>query len=203
MPHGSRVYAGQTAEERRTRRREQLIEAARELLRTDGWAATSMRSVCARAGLGDRYFYESFADRDALLSALFDEIERDAVRRVAAALQDAGDRQPARATAAISALVAFVEEDPAARRALFDTPDREAIHRHRRRALRRFADRLADELAADAPDATDRALTAHALLGAFQELITAAAEGDLDVPRSRLIAHAAAITAAVAGVSSR
>lgn len=206
MAKSPRVYGGETAEQRTERRRQQLIDAARELLRTEGWGATSMRSVCAKAGLGDRYFYESFRDRDALLSAVFDEIERDAVARVGAALVAAGEDQPARAQAAIGALIDLIEQDAATRRALFETPDSRAIHTHRRRALRTFAVLVAGDLAAAAhgeADDLDRELTAHALLGAFQELLTATTEGEVDVPRERLIAHAAAITGAVARVSSR
>ncbi|UUY03776.1 TetR/AcrR family transcriptional regulator [Svornostia abyssi] len=206
MARSPRVYGGETADERTARRRQQLIDAARELLRTEGWGATSMRSVCAKAGLGDRYFYESFRDRDALLSAVFDEIERDAVERVGRALVAAGEVQPARASAAIGALIELIEDDAATRRALFETPDSQAIHTHRRRALRTFAVLVAGELGATAPgkaDEVDRELTAHALIGAFQELLTAATEGEIAVPRERLIAHAAAITGAVARVSSR
>ncbi|MBJ7328521.1 MAG: TetR/AcrR family transcriptional regulator [Solirubrobacteraceae bacterium] len=203
---GPRVYGGETADERRARRREQLITAARELLRTEGWGATSMRSVCAKAGLSDRYFYESFSDRDALLSAVFDEIERDAVRSVGAAITRADPEDPrARTRAAIAALVDLIAADPATRRALFDTPDSAGIHQHRRRALRNFAVLLAGEMGATAeerPSAIDRELTAHALIGAFQELLTATTEGELDISHDRLVDHAAAIAGAVARVSS-
>lgn len=203
MGQTARVYAGETAEERRVRRRAQLITAARELLGSDGWGATSMRSVCSRAGLGDRYFYESFDGRDALLSAVFDEIAADAVKRVGAVLADAAPED--RARAGIGALVDLVEGDVATRRALFDTPDSPGIHAHRRKALRTFAVLLAGDLGesgAGAEDPVDRELTAHALIGAFGELLAAVTDGDVEVSRDRLVAHAAAITGAVAGVHS-
>ncbi|MCP9969857.1 hypothetical protein LUW76_31825 [Actinomadura madurae] len=36
---------------------------------------TSLRAVCARAGLSPRYFYESYADLDALLADVHDRID--------------------------------------------------------------------------------------------------------------------------------
>ena len=65
----SRSYGGVSAEERVAARRARLVAAARELLAQAGWRGTSLRAVCARSGLADRYFYESFESRDALLTA--------------------------------------------------------------------------------------------------------------------------------------
>ena len=72
------TYGGRSAEARRIERRLRLLAAAREVWGTDGWAAVTMRGVCGRAGLVDRYFYESFSDRDALLGTVWDQ-ERDAL----------------------------------------------------------------------------------------------------------------------------
>ena len=66
--HGTtagRRYGGLTAEERRAERRARLVRAATEIWVAEGWAAVSMRAVCARAGLTDRYFYEEFGNREA------------------------------------------------------------------------------------------------------------------------------------------
>src|SRR5581483_1962254 len=96
MPRsGTRVYGGVDAVERRAARRARLIGAALDLLGTDGWQATTVRAICARAGLTARYFYESFADRDELLLAVFDEIAQEA----AAVVLDAVASAPAEAWA--------------------------------------------------------------------------------------------------------
>jgi AcrR family transcriptional regulator len=92
-------YRGRSADERRALRRGQLIAAGVELVGTRGYAATTVRDVCRAAGLTERYFYESFPDREALLLEVYDEVigrvasevlkaldvnERDAVRRIRA-----------------------------------------------------------------------------------------------------------------------
>jgi AcrR family transcriptional regulator len=70
MATASRNYGGVTAEQRRAIRRAALVEAALDLFAEDGARAVSKRAVCARARLNDRYFYEHFADSDALLEAI-------------------------------------------------------------------------------------------------------------------------------------
>lgn len=39
----------------------------------------TMRGACARAGLADRYFYESFADREALLVAIAESVRDETI----------------------------------------------------------------------------------------------------------------------------
>ena len=77
MTRSARVYGGQTAEQRHTERRKQLIEAALRIWSEEGWTAVTMRRVCSVARLTDRYFYESFADREALLAAAWDFLRQD------------------------------------------------------------------------------------------------------------------------------
>ncbi len=66
---------------------EQIVDAATELLLEQGFAATSIEAVCARAGVSKRTFYHRYADKAAL------------VRAVVARLIDAA-RPPAPAPAA-------------------------------------------------------------------------------------------------------
>ena len=65
-----RPYRGISADERRASRRARLLDAALEEVGERGMAGTTMTAVCARAGLTERYFYESFADRDEMLRAV-------------------------------------------------------------------------------------------------------------------------------------
>src|SRR5579872_7202432 len=69
-----RRWRGVEPDARQAARRQRLLDAAFELLGTEGLTATTVRGVCARAGLHTRYFYESFADVDALVVALFDQL---------------------------------------------------------------------------------------------------------------------------------
>ena len=64
-----------------------------------------MRGVCARAGLTERYFYESFKDREELLLAVFDAIIADATRVVLEAVEAAPHDERVKSKAAIAAFV--------------------------------------------------------------------------------------------------
>src|SRR5690242_11257414 len=70
---GDRVYGGATGPQRRDQRRRALLDAAATLIRDGGLAAVGYRAVCRASGLSERYFYESFADVDDLLRAVFAE----------------------------------------------------------------------------------------------------------------------------------
>lgn len=69
-----RRYGGRSAEERRNQRRERLVTAGRELLRCAGLARVAVTCVCAKAGLTDRYFCDSFTNRAAFLDKLFESV---------------------------------------------------------------------------------------------------------------------------------
>ena len=72
----ARNYAGLSAEERRDARRERLIEGAIRAYGELGYRNTTVKAVCEAAGLTERYFYESFANSEALLVAAFDSVSR-------------------------------------------------------------------------------------------------------------------------------
>ena len=65
-------WTGLPVVERAAERRALLVDAAFDLLGREGDAATTVRAVCQQARLNPRYFYESFADRDELLVAVYD-----------------------------------------------------------------------------------------------------------------------------------
>ncbi|MFD4554330.1 TetR/AcrR family transcriptional regulator [Streptomyces sp. NPDC058469] len=63
-----------------------LLDAAWELFAEQGFAATSIPDICARAELTKGAFYSNFADKDALFLALFDRQWRTRADRVRHAL---------------------------------------------------------------------------------------------------------------------
>ncbi|HET9877585.1 MAG TPA: TetR/AcrR family transcriptional regulator, partial [Mycobacterium sp.] len=69
-----RPYAGVDAADRLAARRARLLEAGLGLLGADRPQRTELtvRGICREAGLTARYFYESFADKDEFVSAVFD-----------------------------------------------------------------------------------------------------------------------------------
>src|SRR6201988_5481549 len=70
----TRQYGGHSAEERQLARRERLIEAAIRVYGEVGYRNATVKAVCEAAELTERYFYESFANSEALLIAAFDVV---------------------------------------------------------------------------------------------------------------------------------
>jgi AcrR family transcriptional regulator len=189
----STVYGGVSAGDRRAARRIRLIAAGLDLLGGEAYAATTVRAVCARAGLTPRYFYESFADLDALLLAVFDETAGEAAGVVLEAVAGAPAQDArARARAAIGAMVALVAEDPRRARILFVTAlGSEALARRRFEALRMFADLVADHGREfyglkDGDDPLMRT-TALTLVGGLAETLLAWLDGTLHSTREQLV----------------
>lgn len=177
MPTGQR-YGGRTAEERRAERRERLLDAALELFGTRGYAATSIEALCSATRLNPRYFYESFATREALLQAVYDRHMAHLAATVRTALTDAPSDP--RGFCQVG-LRAFVETQLADHRNARITYLEIVgvsleLERHRRAVLRGFAtlvEQEADRLAAaGAIPARDHHLTAIALGGAVDGLLT-------------------------------
>lgn len=105
--------------DRRAERRARLIDAAFQLFGDGGEAALSVRSVCRACGLNTRYFYESFADTDELLGAVYDEVSAALAAAVDEAMTSAPDSLRARTRAGIAAVLGFSSEDPRRGRVLF------------------------------------------------------------------------------------
>lgn len=112
-------WAGVPLTDRRAERRALLVDAAFRLFGDGGEAAVSVRSVCRECGLNTRYFYESFADTDDLLGAVYDEVSADLAVDVEAATAGAADSLRARTRAGIAAVLGFSSADPRRGRILF------------------------------------------------------------------------------------
>jgi AcrR family transcriptional regulator len=172
-----RDYDGKTAAERVEERREQLIDAGLEMFGTVGYAGTSIRAVLREAGLRDRYFAESFADLDELLTAVQVRLldEEVAACRTAIAGTSGGSEA---ARALVDTVTKMLEKDP--RRARIKLHETLAggpqTHRQRQAVNNTFADLLAQQL----PPAnkrrkreSDRRMLALGLVAAANELMIA------------------------------
>ena len=132
----SRTYAGESADERAARRRDAIVDAAFALVAQDGWRALRIDGVCRRAGLNKRYFYESFADLDAVVGAVMSRLAEAAIAASLAgtdpdAAPDVFVRQR------VTALVAHLTEDPHRAHVLFGAvAPGEAVAAHREAAIR-------------------------------------------------------------------
>ncbi|WP_344832885.1 TetR/AcrR family transcriptional regulator [Actinocorallia longicatena] len=199
-PSAARPYKGRTADERREERRRRLLAAGLELWGDHGWAAVSMRGVCAHAGLNDRYFYESFADVESLLLAVYDQALDALVAHLDNALASSADpREQIRA--GMTAFVRAMADDPRrARIGLAEPAGSPALERRRRATYRLFAARARTSLVpADGPGFNGPGFTRAALfaLGGVAELvITWLTEPDPGDP-GVLAAHASELTLTV------
>ena len=170
-----------------------LMDAALEICGTDGWAATTMTAVCARARLTERYFYESFADRDELLVAVFDRIAEEAAEVVLAVSEEvpAADAR-ARTRAAIAAFVELMTDDPRRGRVAFvEAMGSEALVQRRFESIGAFAALLAaqarDFYGAPAEREAILQITSFMLVGGLAETLVAWLRGDLESSRDELV----------------
>ncbi|MEU4834985.1 TetR/AcrR family transcriptional regulator [Streptosporangium sp. NPDC023615] len=192
-----RPYRGVPAEQRRALRRAALLEAGLELLGTRGWSTATVRGVCTRAGLNDRYFYESFADLDALLLTVVDEQAAQGTAVILAAARNAPQRLRARTRAAVEAIVDFLAADPRRARILaHEFPANPLLQRHRRGIVQTLAAIFitqVHELLEEVPlSDTDLELTALTVTNGLWELLTSWFRGDLDTGRDHLVDYAVA-----------
>ncbi|MEO1056455.1 MAG: helix-turn-helix domain-containing protein [Actinomycetota bacterium] len=75
-----------TQEERRTRTRRAILDAARVRFTRDGWEATSIAEILDDAGVSRGALYHHFDSKDDVFAAVFTEVSSDAVARANAAV---------------------------------------------------------------------------------------------------------------------
>lgn len=90
-----RDYAGRTLGERRAQRREALIEAGVVIFGDHGFRGATIKGICRQAGLTERYFYESFANSEALFATVYKTL----VGAIEHEMRDAVEQAPAEAEA--------------------------------------------------------------------------------------------------------
>lgn len=184
-----RQWAGSSLADRQAERRRALLDAGLDLLGAEGGPAVGVRAVCRRARLTERYFYESFADRDELVAAVFDEVAERAHAALAGAVATGGADWAALVELAVGAFVALVLDEPRVGRALLLAPLTDpALMNRGLAALPAFRALVREQLPADADEA-ERRMTAIGLIGALAQLFGSVLDGSLDVPRERLVGH--------------
>ncbi|AYF76280.1 TetR/AcrR family transcriptional regulator [Nocardia yunnanensis] len=186
------TYRGTSTDERREQRRRRLLDAALDIVGTQGLAALTVRGVCEQAKVGPRFFYESFTDLDALATALLDEVQRDAFERARTAMAETPGGPEQKLRAGVAALIVAVTDDPRrANIAFAQAYGSELLMRRRFEGMRQVAALLIEQTRAllDLPEGEDTALSALAQLitGGAAELILVWLDGGLKVERPVLI----------------
>ncbi|MFD8058182.1 TetR/AcrR family transcriptional regulator [Streptomyces cyaneofuscatus] len=173
---GGRRIRGLDAEERRARRREDLLDAALELFSAQGYQDTSIEQICKQAYVGTKSFYEVFTGKENLYLALLDRIVVDVTGRLTTALDALGDDEDG--TEAARRLIrhfadAFVEDVRVARVTFGEgravTPLAEVHRRTNRRWAATFVETVWQRLGL--PVAPHAHVVAMGLIGGLFDII--------------------------------
>lgn len=108
----TRSYRGQSQEQRRAERRSRLIAAAIQVYGERGYHQATVKAVCDAAGLTERYFYESFANSEALLIDSFNAVTFSVLGDILRAADAAGRGKVARSRAMLHAYFSALQRDP-------------------------------------------------------------------------------------------
>jgi AcrR family transcriptional regulator len=93
-----RPYRGVEAADRVAERRRRFLEAGLDILGSDSdLSELTVRGICRQAGIALRYFYESFADKDDFVGAVFDWVIGDLAAITQAAVSAAPPKERNRA----------------------------------------------------------------------------------------------------------
>ncbi len=119
MPQ-ARPYAGVDPADRLAQRRSKLLNAGLDLLGADTEPTDlTVRAICQTAGLANRYFYESFPDKDDFVAAVFDRVIAELATTTQAAVATAPPGEQTRA--GMANIVHIVDADPRVGRLVFSS----------------------------------------------------------------------------------
>ncbi|MCV7220262.1 TetR/AcrR family transcriptional regulator [Mycolicibacterium elephantis] len=180
MPSGQRRgrWSGVPLQDRQALRRDELVSAGVALLGSEGGPALTVRAVCRAAGLTERYFYESFADRDEFVRAVYDDVCARAMSTLTTA------ETPREA---VERFVELMVDDPARGRVLLLAPEVEPVLvRSGAEWMPNFIELLQQKLTRITEPAL-AAMAATGLIGALTALFTAYLDGRLTVSREQFI----------------
>lgn len=170
-----RVYRGASNEERAADRRRRLLAAATHCFGTYGYHHTTLKMLCAEAGLTERYFYESFTNFDDLLCCAYEEAAEALLQCVTQRLAKSAPTPPERMHAALDAYLAGIAADQARARLLLIEIEgaSERANATYRRRLAQSTDLIehliSDGLPPKPANGLSRPLLAGALLGAIYQ----------------------------------
>jgi len=180
VPSGQRRgrWSGVPLEDRQVLRRDELIAAGVQLLGGVGGPAVTVRAVCRETGLTERYFYESFTDRDEFVRAVYDDV---CARAMSALMSATTPRE------AVERFVALMVDDPVRGRVLLLAPAVEPVLvRSGAEWMPSFIDLLQRKLT-QIGDPVRQKMIATSLIGGLTALFTAYLDGRLAASREQFI----------------
>jgi AcrR family transcriptional regulator len=173
-----RRWSGVPLQDRAALRRDKLVAAGVQLLGDQGGPALTVRAVCRVAGLTERYFYESFADRDEFVRAVYDDV---CTRAMSALMSATTPRE------AVERFVGLMVDDPVRGRVLLLAPAVEPVlARSGAEWMPSFIDLLQRKLTRIG-DPVRQHMVAISLIGGLTALFTAYLDGRLAATREQFI----------------
>jgi AcrR family transcriptional regulator len=180
VPSGQRQgrWSGVPLSDRQALRRNELIVAGVTILGDPGEPALTVRAVCRMSELTERYFYESFTDRDDFVRAVYDDVCTSAM----AALSTSQSPRDA-----VERFVALMVDDPTRGRVLLIAPAKEPVLTQSGVDwMPSFIELLQHTMFRDT-DPVRQAMEATGLIGALTALFTAYLGGTLAASREQFV----------------
>lgn len=192
----ARPYRGVEAADRVATRRSKLLVAGLDLLGADRQDAAELtvRGICRRAGLAARYFYESFADKDEFVAAVFDWVIADLAATTQAAVAAAPPEEQTRA--GMANVVRIIGGDPRVGRLLFSAQLANAVLVRKRvqsNALFAMLSGRHVENALHVPENDRIKAAAHFVVGGVAQTISAWLAGAVRLDPDQLIDQLASL----------
>ena len=176
--HSNSRWSGVPLESRLALRRDDLVAAGVQLLGSEGGPALTVRAVCRKAALTERYFYESFSDRDEFVRAVYDDVCTKAMETLTSA------KTPREA---VEQFVELMVDDPVRGRVLLLAPAVEPVlTRSGAEWMPNFIELLQRKLSRIG-DPVLQKMVATSLIGGLTSLFTAYLNGRLGATREQFI----------------
>jgi AcrR family transcriptional regulator len=191
-----RPYRGVEAAERLATRRNRLMAAGLDLLGAEQQdiSALTVRGICRRAGLGARYFYQSFTDKDEFVGRVFDRVIADLAATTQASVAAVPAREQTRA--GMANIVRTIAGDARIGRLLFSTQLADAVIVRKRAESSALFAMLSGQYAGDALQmpANDRIKAgAHFAVGGVGQTLSAWLAGDVRLEPDQLVDQLASL----------
>jgi AcrR family transcriptional regulator len=184
-----RPYGGVDARDRIAERRRRLLDAGLELLGgSEHPPELTVRAICAQAGMSVRYFYESFADKDELVAAVFDWVSADIAATTQAAIAAAPLDEQNRA--GIANLVRVIGGDARVGRLLFNAQLSNSVAARKRAELAGFFALLGGQHMTTAyrvPEDDWVKAVSHFVIGGVTQTLSAWVSGDLGLNQAEIV----------------
>jgi AcrR family transcriptional regulator len=189
-----RPYRGVDAADRLAERRRRLLSAGLDLLGSDNATELTVRAICRRAGLAARYFYESFADKDEFVSAVFDWVVADLAATTQAAVAAVSPREQTHA--GMANIVRTIAGDPRVGRLLFNAQLANAVLVRKRVESSALFAMLSGQHVGSAlrmPENDRIKAAAHFVVGGVGQTLSAWLAGQVRLTDEQLVDHLASL----------